>query len=368
MTPTKVLLGQGCLVVSIVGGGLWASTQWTAAMLGNQPRLGAPLTTILGQPIYAPWRLFEWWYAYEAYAPDVFRTAGMLAGGSGLAGTVVAIAGSLWRARQTKNVTTYGSARWAKYEDQKRAKLFAGHGVFLGKLGDIYLRHDGPEHVLAFAPTRSGKGVGLVIPTLLTWPHSTVIHDIKGENWQLTAGFRSQFSHCLLFNPADPKPASIRDVVCDAAGMIEGVTFPSAQPRVMHAERTFWEKVTAMHVFCLQERLRGDRFARHWHDVARLDDAGLAAAAFADRALANAVAQHKGMFFVEKAADRSAIDYIAAVSGGLQLVPGGEALKALEEDYGRMVEDRLLLDDAEPFEALMVRCNEIATRANYAAK
>ena len=74
--------------------------------------------------------------------------------------------------------------------------------MFLGKLGQTYLRHDGPEHVLAFAPTRSGKGVGLVIPTLLSWPHSTVIHDIKGENWQLTAGFRSTFSHCLLFNPS----------------------------------------------------------------------------------------------------------------------------------------------------------------------
>jgi type IV secretory pathway TraG/TraD family ATPase VirD4 len=65
------------------GGGLWASTQWAAAMLGNQPRLGAPLTTVLGQPIYAPRRLFEWWYAYEAYAPEIFRTAGTFAAGSG---------------------------------------------------------------------------------------------------------------------------------------------------------------------------------------------------------------------------------------------------------------------------------------------
>ena len=40
MQPTKILVGQGCLVVSIVAGGLWASTQWAAAMLGNQPRLG----------------------------------------------------------------------------------------------------------------------------------------------------------------------------------------------------------------------------------------------------------------------------------------------------------------------------------------
>ena len=75
--------------------------------------------------------------------------------------------------------------------------------------------------------------------------------------------------------------------------------------------------------------------------VRRLDDAGLADAAFADRELANAVARHKGMFFVERAADRSPIDYAAAVNGGLQLVPGGDAAKALEEDYGRMVEDGL---------------------------
>ena len=62
------------------------------------------------------------------------------------------------------------------------------------------------------------------------------------------------------------EPASYRDVVCDAAESLDGVEFPVARPRVMHAERTFWEKATAIHVFCLQERLRGERFARHWHD------------------------------------------------------------------------------------------------------
>lgn len=163
------------------------------------------------------------------------------------------------------------------------------------------------------------------------------------------------------------EPASPRDVTCDAAGLVDGVVFPTARPRVMHAERTFWEKATAIHVFCLQERLRGDRFARHWYDVARLDEAGFAAAAFADRELANAVARHKTMFFAEKAADRSQIDYAAAVNGGLQLVPVGDGAKALAEDYARMVDDGLLLEEAEPFDALMAHCADIAARANGSA-
>lgn len=164
------------------------------------------------------------------------------------------------------------------------------------------------------------------------------------------------------------EPASPRDVVCDAAGLIEGVEFPTARPRVMHAERTFWEKATAMHVFCLQERLRGERFARHWHDVVRLDDAGIANAALADRGLVNAVARHKSMFFVEKAADGEVIDYVAAVGGKLILAPSGEAREALATDYARMVEDGLLLEDAEPFEKLIERCADIAERANRAAE
>jgi hypothetical protein len=162
------------------------------------------------------------------------------------------------------------------------------------------------------------------------------------------------------------EPASLREVVCDAAGLIDGLVFPTAHPRVMHAERTFWEKATAIHVFCLQERLRGDRFARHWHDVVRLDEAGFADTAIADRELASAVARHKSMFFAEKAVDRTQIDYAAAIQGGLQLVPIGDGEEALKEDYARMVEDGLLFDDAEPFEALMAQCADIGVRANNA--
>src|SRR4029079_6539430 len=103
--------------------------------------------------------------------------------------------------------------------DLKRAQLFADAGVILGLYDGRYLRHDGPEHVLLVAPTRSGTRVGLVLPTLLSWPQSAVIHDIKGENWALTAGWRSRFSHCLLFNPTDARSARYNSFLEVARGV-----------------------------------------------------------------------------------------------------------------------------------------------------
>ncbi len=162
------------------------------------------------------------------------------------------------------------------------------------------------------------------------------------------------------------EPSALHDVVCDAAGFVEGVVFPTARPMVMRAERTFWEKATAIHVFCAQGRLRGNRFARHWHDLARLDDAGFAEAAIADQALAQAVADHKAMFFVEKEAGKAVIDYQAAVHGAIHLAPDGEARAVLGADYEAMVADGLLFDDAEPFDQLMARCLELEGRINAA--
>jgi hypothetical protein len=97
------------------------------------------------------------------------------------------------------------------------------------------------------------------------------------------------------------EPSEPRAVHCDAVTHLQGVEFPTATPKVMRAERTFWEKATAIHVFCAQGEFRGgDRFARHWHDVARLDAAGFTDAAIADKGLARAVAEHKSVFFAEK--------------------------------------------------------------------
>ena len=161
------------------------------------------------------------------------------------------------------------------------------------------------------------------------------------------------------------EPWQIRPVRCDASTNVADIVFPSANPRVMRPERTFWEKATAIHVFCEQGEFRGgERFARHWHDLARLDRAGIADAAIADRTLALAVARHKSVFFAEKSPSGHAIDYAAAVSGGLRLVPGDGALASLSIDYERMVEDGLVLDDSESFDELMEQCRGLQTRAN----
>jgi hypothetical protein len=161
------------------------------------------------------------------------------------------------------------------------------------------------------------------------------------------------------------EPSEIRDIRCDAAAFLDGVTFPTATPAVMRPERTFWEKATAIHVFCAQGEFRGgDRYARHWHDVTRLDTAGFADAAIADAALARAVADQKSVFFAEKNSRGDVIDYHAAVSGSLQLVPDDQALATLAGDYQQMVDDGLLLDEPEPFEALLDRCRAIQEKAN----
>ncbi|MGE0289742.1 MAG: nucleotidyl transferase AbiEii/AbiGii toxin family protein [Bradyrhizobium sp.] len=161
------------------------------------------------------------------------------------------------------------------------------------------------------------------------------------------------------------EPSESRAIRCDAAEFLEAVTFPTATPEVMRPERTFWEKATAIHVFCAQGAFRGgDRFARHWHDVTRLDAAGFADAAIADLGLARAVADHKSLFFAEKNLHGEVVDYHAAVTGGLQLVPDDDALTKLAADYQQMVDDGLFLDDAESFETLLDQCRAIQAKAN----
>ena len=248
-SATKILWGQ-IIIVSIVALlFVWAATQWVAFRLGFQPQLGAPLTALFGLPIYRPWQVFTWWYWYDAYAPRVFMEGAAIAGAGGIAAIAVAILLSVLRAREASDVTTYGSARWADLKDITDAGLFADDGVVLGRLDKRYLRHDGPEHVLCFAPTRSGKGVGLVIPSLLTWPGSAIVHDIKGENWQLTSGWRARFGRVLLFDPTNAASAAYNPLLEVRRGErevrdVQNIADILVDPEGQLERRNHWEKTS----------------------------------------------------------------------------------------------------------------------------
>ncbi len=160
------------------------------------------------------------------------------------------------------------------------------------------------------------------------------------------------------------EPHITKPVMCDAAAHLPDLVFPETRPTVMIAERTFWEKATAIHVFCRQQRRRGERLSRHWCDLVQLDESGIVKNALADQELALSVAKHKAMFFRENDVEREPIDYQAAVSGNLQLVPDDAALEVLRDDYTKMLDVGMLLDVGEPFEVLMEQCSEIEKRAN----
>ena len=159
------------------------------------------------------------------------------------------------------------------------------------------------------------------------------------------------------------EPWEKRTITCDAAAHLPNLRFPSATLKTLLPKRTFWDKATAIHDYCVRRKAE-DRYSRHWHDLMRLDAVGCANAAFEDPGLAKSVAAFKARFFRAKDSACNPIDYDKALSGNLKLVPDGEALEALEADYKKMADEGILLDDAEPFSKLIECCADIEQRAN----
>ena len=216
--PSKLLPTLGVLSLA---GGLQASTQFFAHTFQYQASLGPNIGHV-----YAPWSILQWASKWYGHYPNEIMSAGsmgMLVTTVGLLG--VAIAKVVASNTSKANEYLHGSARWAEKKDIQAAGLLprprtvlevvtgkeeaTATGVYVGGWEDkdgslYYLRHSGPEHVLCYAPTRSGKGVGLVVPTMLSWPASAVITDLKGELWALTAGWRKKHAknRVLRFEPA----------------------------------------------------------------------------------------------------------------------------------------------------------------------
>ena len=217
-TGGKFLPALGALSL---GGGLQSATQFFAHTFNYQANLGSHFNHV-----YAPWSILEWsskWYSH--YPNEIMKAAsvGMMVSTAGLLG--VAVAKVVSSNSSKANEYLHGSARWAGKKDIQAAGLLPrsrsllevvtgkgdamSTGVYVGgwedKDGNFhYLRHNGPEHVLTYAPTRSGKGVGLVVPTMLSWGASAVVTDLKGELWAMTAGWRKKHAKnkALRFEPA----------------------------------------------------------------------------------------------------------------------------------------------------------------------
>jgi type IV secretion system protein VirD4 len=205
--------------LSLVGG-VQTATQYFASSFNYSTALGGT------HHLYAPWGILQWASKWYTQYPDAFMRAGSMGMMATSVGFLVAIAVKIANENKPRaNEYLHGSARWANRHDIEMAGLLprsarllevvssraapAAGGVYVGgwedKKGNFYyLRHSGPEHILTYAPTRSGKGVGLVVPTLLSWPESCVITDLKGELWALTAGWRKQHAKnkVLRFEPA----------------------------------------------------------------------------------------------------------------------------------------------------------------------
>ena len=246
------------LVASVIG--CWCATEYVAEGFAFQPQLGRPWFWIGGHPVYQPFAYFVWLNRWNAYAPHRFDLALFCIYGVVLAGLLVAIGFNVWRARGSVVATTYGSARWADRADIERSGLIGQGGVVLG-LTDRgeYLTHDGPEHIEVTAPSRSGKGVGIVVPTLLSWRGSVIVNDIKGENWTLTSGYRHRFGYVLAFNPTSRKTCRFNPLmeirpgdneVRDAQNVCDMIVDPEGKGKPDHwsKEADAWLLAVILHV------------------------------------------------------------------------------------------------------------------------
>ena len=208
VAPTKNMTLIGMVGIASI---LLLFSIFTTQQIADLFQFNALLGNPLAGNIYAPWKWFVWYIDYRAQYPyelnAIVRT--------NLNFAVVAFglfAATIYYSSRTardKHDHLHGSAQFAILDDIRNMGLLDDQGVVLGSFIDPkgkshILRHDGPEHVLMVAPTGSGKGVSVVNPTLLTWPHSMVVYDLKKENWALSSRWRKEYANntVIRFEPA----------------------------------------------------------------------------------------------------------------------------------------------------------------------
>lgn len=202
----RSLAALGAVLLGTTALSSWA-TQDIAARLDHDPALGASVAGFYQPLSWLEWQQQPWAQSVpRVFLPVRLGLLAIVLAGGGIVLVVVQRRGR----RPVAYPEVHGSAKFANEDDVRCAGLFGRDGLYVGAWIDRhgrvrYLRHDGPEHVSAIAPTRSGKGVGLVIPNLLSWLGSAVVLDEKGELWQVTAGWRKSIGQTVLrWEPGHP--------------------------------------------------------------------------------------------------------------------------------------------------------------------
>jgi type IV secretion system protein VirD4 len=185
--------------------GPWCATQFVAHVFDQQPVLGRPIAVVADTAVYPPTAIFDWNKRWRETYPRPFAVAGLIL----LAGAVAtgAAFGLLVQSQRTRR--RFGDHGWARFADVAAAGLFATRGTILGRFDRELLVFDGEGHQLLIGPSRKGKGRSHVVPTLLAWPHSAIVTDLKGElaqgdprhGFPGTMGFRAALGPTIAFAP-----------------------------------------------------------------------------------------------------------------------------------------------------------------------
>ena len=276
----RLLLSSAALVAGAAVASSVA-TQFIAWRVGYHPAIGLPWAG----HFYAPWKWIEW--QTSSWAPNAKATFQIV--DSGLLAVMAlamfaAVAGSTARRRRPmRHEGVHGTARFQGEQEIRRSGLLPSRpgvphaGVYIGGWTDVkgtthYLRHDGPEHCIVIAPTRSGKGVGNVLPTLLSWPASAVVYDEKGELWALTAGWRTSGADNVVirwepgategsagFNFLEEVRIGTPHEVADAQNIAQMLCDPEGRGLADHWQKTSFALLTGiiLHVLYEKKKQRG---------------------------------------------------------------------------------------------------------------
>lgn len=228
---------------------VWAST-FIGEAFDHQRALGRPFVSIGDLRLYRPWGVIEWSARWASIYPKPFAIARFIAL-TGFVAACVVIAAILRRGRAMK---PFAKDAWGGFADAAEGGLFARAGVVLGKLDGEILCYEGPEHQLLIGASRSGKGRGHVVPTLLAWPQSALVLDVKGEldcgdtrhGFPGTSGFRAELGSVLRFAPTQVHSHRFNPLfevrrganeIRDIQNIVEALVHPHGEPR---GAELFW--------------------------------------------------------------------------------------------------------------------------------